>query len=139
MESTNHLNQPFILPCGATIKNRLVKAAMTERLSNSSFEPTKLHLDLYKKWSATGAGLLITGNVMIDRKHLESGGNIVLDRDKIAAKLKHWVQSGTKNGNHLWTQISHAGRQTNRLTNLHPLAPSEVQLKKMDFSGDQKP
>lgn len=135
MENENYLNKSFILPCGSEVKNRLVKAAMTERISDHSFNPTIYHHDLYKKWSETGAGILITGNVLVDRKHLESAGNIVFDNENIIPKLKQWVNAGTKNGNHLWTQISHAGRQTNRLTNAHPLAPSAVKLNKIGLFG----
>jgi 2,4-dienoyl-CoA reductase-like NADH-dependent reductase (Old Yellow Enzyme family) len=34
---------------------------------------------LYERWSNGGAGLLIMGNVMIDRRFLEQAGNVVLD------------------------------------------------------------
>ena len=64
--STNHLNTPFTLPCGAVIQNRLVKAAMTERISVKNLAPTEEHNQLYRTWAATGAGLHITGNVIID-------------------------------------------------------------------------
>lgn len=57
----NYLKTPVELPCGAIIKNRLVKAAMTERISDKNLEPTEEHYYLYKKWAKTGAGLLITG------------------------------------------------------------------------------
>jgi len=131
----NVLNTSFTLPCGATLKNRLVKSAMTERISNKKFEPVDAHKKLYELWSKTDAGLLISGNVMIDRKHLESAGNVCLDDESMIPKLKSWVKSGTVNGNHFWVQISHAGRQTNKFTNTRPLAPSEIQLKKIGLFG----
>ncbi len=111
---------------------------MTERISNKRFEPTKGHERLYADWSDTGAGLLITGNVVIDRKHLESAGNVCFDDEKMLSKLRSWVAAGTKNGNHLWVQISHSGRQTNRFSTGRPLAPSEVQLKKLGLFGKPK-
>ncbi|MEN0050616.1 MAG: hypothetical protein AAF806_26360, partial [Bacteroidota bacterium] len=40
--------------------------------------------------------------------------------------------------NHVWVQISHSGRQTNRFMTLRPLAPSEVQLHKMGLFGKPK-
>ncbi|AXT56859.1 NADH:flavin oxidoreductase/NADH oxidase family protein [Aquimarina sp. AD1] len=128
----------FKLPCGVTLSNRLVKSAMTERISNSKFEPTKGHERLYRDWSKTGAGLLITGNVVIDRKHLESAGNVCFDDEKMLPKLRSWAQEGKKNGNHIWVQISHSGRQTNRFGTNSPLAPSEVQLKKLGLFGKPK-
>ncbi len=132
---TNHLNTPFTLPCGATLKNRLVKSAMTERISNRNFEPVQGHNKLYELWSKTNAGLLISGNVMIDRKHLESAGNVCFDDESMIPKLQSWASAGISEGNHFWVQISHAGRQTNKFTNSRPLAPSEVQLKKIGLFG----
>jgi 2,4-dienoyl-CoA reductase-like NADH-dependent reductase (Old Yellow Enzyme family) len=134
----NHLNTPFSLPCGVTLKNRLVKSAMTERISDRNFEPTNGHNRLYEAWSNTGAGLLITGNVMIDRKHLESAGNVCFDNEDAIPKLRNWADAGKKNGNHFWVQISHAGRQTNKFSAARPLAPSEVQLKKIGLFGKPK-
>ncbi len=125
------------LPCGATLKNRLVKSAMTERISNKKFEPTQGHEQLYKDWSDTGAGLLITGNVVIDHKHLESAGNVCFD-ETMLPKISAWAEASKANGNHVWVQISHSGRQANKFSTSRPLAPSEVQLKKMGLFGKPK-
>lgn len=134
----NVLNTALTLPCGVTLKNRLVKSAMTERISNKKFEPTVGHERLYRDWANTHAGLLITGNVMIDRKHLESAGNVCFDNEDVLPKLASWADAGKKNGNHIWVQISHAGRQTNKFSSGRPLAPSEVQLKKIGLFGKPK-
>ncbi|MEM7371939.1 MAG: NADH:flavin oxidoreductase/NADH oxidase family protein [Bacteroidota bacterium] len=131
----NLIQSPLELPCGAIINNRLVKAAMTERISDTNLEPTAQHNHLYKKWAATGAGLLITGNVLVDRIHLESAGNIYVGDDKILPKLTLMAEAATSVGNHAWVQISHAGRQTNRFSTLRPLAPSEVQLHLLGLFG----
>ncbi|MFP2997456.1 NADH:flavin oxidoreductase/NADH oxidase family protein [Spongiivirga sp. MCCC 1A20706] len=132
------LNESLKLPCGVSLKNRLVKSAMTERISNKKFEPTNGHEQLYSDWADTEAGLLITGNVVIDRKHLESAGNIVFDDEKMLPKLRSWAAAATKNGNHCWVQISHSGRQASRFATRRPLAPSVVQLKKMGLFGKPK-
>jgi 2,4-dienoyl-CoA reductase-like NADH-dependent reductase (Old Yellow Enzyme family) len=39
-----------------------------------------------------------------------------------------WTKAATRNGNHFWAQISHAGRQTMRAVNPRPKAPSAVKL-----------
>jgi 2,4-dienoyl-CoA reductase-like NADH-dependent reductase (Old Yellow Enzyme family) len=108
---------------------------MTERISNRKFEPTANHERLYKAWSKSGVGLLITGNVMIDRHHLESAGNVCFDDAGMLPKLRRWAEAGKSNGTECWVQISHAGRQTNKMTNLNPLAPSAVQLNKLGLFG----
>lgn len=128
------LNTPFSLSCGVTLPNRLVKAAMTERISNRKYEPTLGHQRLYDRWAQSGAGLLITGNVVIDHKHLESAGNVVFS-DQMLPKIKAWAETGKKANTHIWIQISHAGRQANRFSTAHPLAPSSVQLKKLGLFG----
>ena len=131
----SELQKPFVLPCGAQLKNRLAKAAMTERIANSRQEPTEAHNRLYSRWSETGSGLLISGNVLIDRDHLESAGNVCFDEKSDLEKLKSWASSVGDSGTHFWIQLSHAGRQTNRFVNGQPLAPSAVHLKKMGLFG----
>jgi 2,4-dienoyl-CoA reductase-like NADH-dependent reductase (Old Yellow Enzyme family) len=107
---------------------------MTERISNRNYAPTERHIKLYNDWAATNAGLLITGNAMIDKKHLESAGNIYFD-ESILPQLRKWADVVKKNNTHLWVQISHAGRQSNKFNTLRPKAPSEVQLRKIGLFG----
>jgi 2,4-dienoyl-CoA reductase-like NADH-dependent reductase (Old Yellow Enzyme family) len=120
------------LPCGAVIPNRLAKGAMTEGLASPQGVPTPELARLYRVWSQGGAGMLLTGNVMIDRDHLERPGNIILDRSpapEMLAALKAWAEAGTAGGNHLWMQISHSGRQTQKNVNPSPKAPSAVDMR----------
>lgn len=130
---TSLLNQPLRLPCGATLPNRIAKGAMTEGLADPQLRATERHERLYRAWSEGGAGLLLTGNVMIDRRVLERPGNVAIDPApadaESMARLKSWAKAGTVNGNHLWMQISHAGRQSPWYVTSQPLAPSAVQLK----------
>ena len=119
------------LPCGATLPNRLAKGAMTEGLATANGVPTPALDRLYRCWSEGGAGMHLTGNVIIDRDHLERPGNVIIDRPPSAemkAALASWAKAGTVAGNHLWMQISHAGRQTQVLVNKTPKAPSAVKL-----------
>ncbi|KAA3639076.1 MAG: NADH:flavin oxidoreductase, partial [Bacteroidetes bacterium] len=136
--STNLLNAPFTLPCGATLKNRLVKAAMTERIGDRKNQAVKEHDHLYETWANSGAGLLITGNVIIDRTHLESACNVVFDDQTNIDKLRSWAEAGKKHDTHIWVQISHGGRQTNMVNAFRPKAPSAVRLKKLGLFGKPK-
>jgi len=125
------LADPLTLPCGAQLKNRICKAAMTEGLATAQGVPTPALHRLYGAWSDGGAGLLLSGNVQIDADHLERPGNVVIDREPdeaMRAACTQWTQAGTRNGNHFWAQISHAGRQTQKMVNPHPKAPSAVKL-----------
>lgn len=131
----NYLKSSFELPCGVVIKNRLVKSAMTERISNKKLEPNEKHHRIYKMWADTGVGLNITGNVMVDPVHRESAGNVYAGNERMLPTLKKWAEVAKSNNTHVWTQISHAGRQTNKFMALRPQAPSEVQLHKMGLFG----
>ena len=125
------IDQPLTLPCGAEIPNRLCKAAMTEGLASPAGEPTAALNQLYGLWSDGGAGLLLSGNVQIDGDHLERPGNVIVEGEPSAtmqAALEAWAAAGTRGGNHFWAQISHAGRQCQRIVNPHPKAPSAVKL-----------
>ncbi len=125
------LAAPLLLPCGASIPNRLCKAAMTEGLATADGLPTPELERLYGLWSDGGAGLLMSGNIQIDRDHLERPGNVIIDRVPDAAMhaaLSRWTKAGTRNGNHFWAQISHAGRQTMKMINPNPKAPSSVKV-----------
>lgn len=126
------LAAPLSLPCGAVLPNRIIKAAMTEGLATPDGRPTPALDRLYGLWSDGGAGTLITGNVMVDADHLERPGNVVIDREPdadMAARLRSWAVAGTRNGNHLWAQISHGGRQTQSVVNRRPKSSSDVKLR----------
>ncbi len=129
--NTKALLQSYILPCGVTIKNRIAKAAMTERLANKKQEVTKELIHLYDHWANNGAGLLITGNIMVDARYKEASANIVLEDEKGGAKLSEMIKAGTKNDTQLWAQINHAGRQASIFSTFKPIAPSAIQLKKL--------
>jgi 2,4-dienoyl-CoA reductase-like NADH-dependent reductase (Old Yellow Enzyme family) len=135
---TDPLAQPLRLPCGAVIPNRLCKAAMTEGLGDAQLRATDRHVRLYRAWSEGGAGLHITGNVMVDRHVIERPGNVAIDPSHppsvdadARARLKAWAAAGTVGGNGLWMQISHAGRQSPRYATRQPVGPSDVQLELM--------
>lgn len=125
------LSQPLILACGAEIPNRIAKAAMTEGLANSLGEPNDDLARLYGIWSDGGAGLLLSGNIMIDADHLERPGNVIVDREprpEMLAALRQLSKAATRNGNQFWAQINHAGRQTQKAVNSSPKAPSAIKI-----------
>ena len=125
------LSEPLLLPCGAVLPNRIAKGAMTEGLADPDDNATERHVELYGRWSDGGAGMLLTGNVMVDRRFLERPGNVVLEDHSGEGALRAWAAAGTRNGNHLWMQISHPGRQCTRMSSSHPVAPSAVKLEGM--------
>ncbi len=131
------INTPLTLPSGVEIPNRLVKAAMTERLANPKNEVTDRHVRLYKAWGDGGIGLQITGNVLVDRRNLEAPGNVVIDgapSNEHAVMLGKWAEACKAGGGKVVMQLSHAGRQTQKLVNPEPDAPSAIAV---DLPGGQ--
>ena len=128
---TTLFSQSLTLPCGTVLPNRLSKAAMTEGLATAEGIPTAELARLYGLWSDGGAGMLLSGNIIIDKDHLERPGNVVIDRPpspQMRDALARWATAATRNGNQFWAQISHAGRQTQKLVNKNPKAPSAIKL-----------
>ena len=127
MKPVNTLQQPFTLPCGVTIPNRIVKSAMSENNADKGGKPSKRIIKLYKTWGEGGTGILISGNVMMDSKALNEPRNVVVEDEKYMAELKEWADVSQKYGSHLWMQINHPGRQSPKF-NKDVVSASDVQL-----------
>lgn len=125
------LAERYKLPCGLELKNRLTKAAMTEGLATPENHATSKHVKLYNRWANGGVGLQLTGNIQVDRRNLERPGNVVVEGEQSTEQLKAleaFAAAGKLNGTHIIAQISHAGRQTQKIVNERPDAPSSVKL-----------
>ena len=126
---TATLDNTITLPCGVTLKNRILKSAMTEGMADRNDQATQRHATLYRRWSEGEAGLLITGNVMVDARYLERPGNVCVETSDDQPHLRHWATEGQSNDCPLWMQINHPGRQVAKMVSKTPVAPSPVQLK----------
>jgi 2,4-dienoyl-CoA reductase-like NADH-dependent reductase (Old Yellow Enzyme family) len=127
------IERPLRLPCGVTLANRLCRSAMTEGLATPRGRATPELQRVHATWAAGGAGLHVSGNIMVDRRFLERAGNVVVEDESGLAELRSWAATVHAQGSVLWAQLSHPGRQCPRLVTLHPLAPSPVQL---DLAGN---
>ncbi|GAA6118402.1 NADH:flavin oxidoreductase/NADH oxidase family protein [Acidovorax sp. FG27] len=123
---SNPLNQPLQLPNGSVLRNRLAKAAMSETLGTYDNRPTQELVRLYRRWAASGLGLIVTGNVMIDRRALGEPGNVVIEDDSDLPVLQQWAQAATDQGAAIWAQLNHPGKQSTKGLNAYNLAPSAV-------------
>lgn len=110
-DNDSNLFDPLTLPNGAVLNNRLCKAAMEENLSDKGQIPGQRLQTLYRQWANGGAGLLLTGNVMIAPDALTGPGGVVLQAGSDLKPFKQWAQAGRKDDNHFWMQINHPGRQ----------------------------
>lgn len=129
------LSQPLELPCGARLKNRFCKSAMTEALADPKDNPTEAHQTLYARWADGGMAVQVTGNVMIDRRYLERPGNVVVEDESNLDALVAWAEASKRRGCHIWMQISHPGRQCPIVVNAKPLSPSGEKLRILGLFG----
>lgn len=121
------LNDPLTLHCGQVLPNRVMKAALSEGLATSDHGPDTRLERLYSQWGAGGYGLVITGNVMVDRLHLGEPGNVVIEDDRHLDALTRWAKTTQDGGAPIWMQLNHPGRQANPLaTRSRPVAPSAI-------------
>lgn len=124
------LTRPLVLKRGATIKNRLLKSAMSEALGTREGSATPELVRLYEAWAMGGIGLCITGNVMVDRRALGEPGNVVIEDDRFLPQLKQWAQAATKNNTQCWVQLNHPGKQAPKGLNKQTISPSAVPFAK---------
>ncbi|MGB6231294.1 MAG: NADH:flavin oxidoreductase/NADH oxidase family protein [Litorimonas sp.] len=138
------LFNPLALPCGHTIPNRLAKAAMEENMADQAPQlsglpdgvgqvPGERLVNLYRAWAQGGAGMLITGNVMVDERALTGPGGVVLRADtldvpEVRERFEAWAQAARSGGATLVMQISHPGRQLYAAQGQEALSASDSRL-----------
>jgi len=124
--NSSPLNQPLRLPNGSVLRNRLAKSSMSETLGTYDNHATPRLVELYRRWAASGVGLLLTGNVMIDRRALGEPGNVVIEDESDMLILKQWARAATDQGAALWVQLNHPGKQSPKGLNASNLSPSAI-------------
>jgi len=130
---------PLTLPNGAVIPNRFAKAAMEENMGDQDHAPSAALIRLYRTWAEGEVGLMITGNVMIDRHAMTGPGGVVLESGEFADRFKAWSAAARSKGGHVWMQINHPGRQMPAALQQDTIAPSEVAMQMGSFSNQFRP
>ncbi|AQV98406.1 2,4-dienoyl-CoA reductase [Cupriavidus necator] len=118
----------LILRNGSSVPNRIAKAAMEENMADADHAPSEELMRLYKAWAEGGAGLLITGNVMVDSRAMTGPGGVVLEDARHLDRFRRWAQVGRSRGAQFWLQINHPGRQMPANLGQPTWAPSAVPL-----------
>ena len=123
-----HVFTPLTLHSGNTLPNRIVKAAMEENMADADHAPSAELIRLYQAWAQGGAGLLITGNVMVDRTAMTGAGGVVLEDASHIDRFALWAQTVQQYGAHIWMQLNHPGRQMPKDLGQTTYAPSAISL-----------
>ena len=128
------IRRPLVLPCGAVLKHRLAKSAMSDSLADGTGAPTAAQIRLYERWARGGVALSIIGEVQVDTRFPEKPGNLVLGADSDQQALKSLVEQASLNGAHLWPQLGHAGALSHPPIS-QPRGPSALDVGELRCEG----
>ncbi len=128
------LGRPLELPCGGVLKNRLVKAAMSDSLGDGAGNPTQAQMRLYERWAEGGAALSLIGEVQVSPGHPEKPGNLVLAPDGDLSAMAELASRGSAHGAHLWPQLGHAGALSHPPIG-RPQGPSPIDVPGLRCAG----
>lgn len=132
------LGAPLELPCGLVLKNRLVKAAMSDSLGDGAGNPTEEQIELYRRWSSGGAAVSLIGEVQIDHRYPEKPGNLVLGPGADSALLARLAEVGSNDNAHVWPQLGHAGALAH-LPISRPAGPSALDVEGLQCDALTRP
>lgn len=132
--TNTQLGQTLALPCGALLKNRLVKSAMSDSLADGEGNPTDTQIRLYERWAEGGVALSIIGEVQIDHRFPEKPGNLVLDSGSNTELLRQLTTRASIEGSHIWPQLGHAGALSHSPIS-HPKGPSSLKIGDFECVG----
>jgi 2,4-dienoyl-CoA reductase-like NADH-dependent reductase (Old Yellow Enzyme family) len=122
---TTNITQSINLQ-GFTLKNRIIKGAMSEALSNEHGHVTPALLQLYETWGKGGLSCAITGNVMIDQRAKNEPNVVVIEDESDLPALQRWAAIGKQHDMIQIVQLSHAGKQAPKGLNSETVAPSAI-------------
>ncbi len=119
------LGAPLELPCGVVLKNRMVKAAMSDSLGDGAGNPTDAQIRLYQRWADGDAALSVVGEVQVDHRYPEKPGNLVIGSGSDDETLAQLAEVGAARGSHVGPQLGHAGALAHPPISV-PAGPSAV-------------
>lgn len=124
----HHILQSSLeLPCGAVLKNRIAKSAMSDSLGDGTGHPTAEQNRLYQRWAEGGVAVSIIGEVQGSAGYAEKPGNLVLNESSDLDRFRELAKQGGENGTMLWLQLGHAGALAYAPTS-NPKGPSTLDL-----------
>jgi 2,4-dienoyl-CoA reductase-like NADH-dependent reductase (Old Yellow Enzyme family) len=123
---------PATLPNGTVLKNRIVKAAMEESLANASAynSPSPELIKLYETWGQGGAGLILSGHIMLDPLCMAAAGDILIASEVPLDEplFRDWITRTQATGAQFYFQLNHPGRQVRKGAGMPAYAPSAIRV-----------
>lgn len=73
--------------------------------------------------------MCVTGNVMVDSRHLGEPHNVVIEKSNPnLAAFKNWASAKSGSPMKIWMQLNHPGKQIPKFLSDEPVAPSAIAL-----------
>lgn len=119
------IEQAFTFNNGLTLQNRIAKSALEEELASDG-RPEREIKTLYRRWAQGKPGLMVTGNVAIDRRCPTGPRSVVLENDNHLLLFSQWAKEAQQGGSKILMQINHSGRQAPKMFVKNPVAPSAI-------------
>ncbi|WP_432472474.1 NADH:flavin oxidoreductase/NADH oxidase family protein [Amphritea sp. HPY] len=133
-DSIDLLKRSLELPCGAVLKNRIAKSAMSDSLADGAGDPTEAQIRLYERWAEGGGALSIIGEVQGDPRFPEKPGNLVFGANSNLKALNALATRASIEGAHIWPQIGHAGALSYSPIS-QPTGPSALEIGSFQCAG----
>lgn len=116
---------------GVKLKNKIIRSATHEGLSDASGNPTDALMGKYEMLAKGEAGAIITGYAAIMQNGKSPLANmLMIDKDERIPYYKKLVDRVHQYNTPIFLQITHCGRQTfSRITGLETVAPSAIKDK----------
>lgn len=93
------------------VPNRIAKSAMVEGLADPEGRPTPEMAKLYRRWSAGGVGLMVTGMAHVLRGWSLTPTELGLYEDSVIEPLRRVTAAAHEHGGKLFVQLCHAPPQ----------------------------
>lgn len=116
-----------------TLKNRVVRSATNEHLSQRDGQLTKAWADVQIQLAQHEVGLVITGHMTVDRTQRADEGQPVMDAQADLELLRYAAQGVHRHGGRLVAQLSHSGLKAMEAVNGRPAkAPADFTPAELD-------
>ena len=121
-----------------TLKNRTVRSATNEHLSQPDGQLTQTWADTLIQLAENQVGMIMTGHLTVDGTQRADEGQPVIDQNTDSALLRAAAEGVHAAGGRLVAQLSHSGRKAPAQVNGRPpKGPSDFTLEEMDRLVDQ--
>jgi 2,4-dienoyl-CoA reductase-like NADH-dependent reductase (Old Yellow Enzyme family) len=117
------------------LKNRFIRSATAEKISDSDGIPPAKLTNMYKKLTEGEIGVIITGHAYVDRQGKAHSEMSAMDRDSLIEIWHNIIEPIKKTDTKIIMQINHAGGSVDTKETPNPVSPSGISFNKKTESS----